>query len=173
MNKYFLFFTSLIIVTLSVILIGTGYHYGKEILQYKVKLTKCNNKLTFYESILSENLKSNYAGRFIATAYIKENGGKWNDGKSAKLYPVGYGMVAADWKVFPPGTVLFIEDYGYGIVLDKGGAIKGGRLDLYFETKKEAMKWGKHQIRVWVLGRIYVSSNHGKLIARMFSPTFP
>ena len=36
-----------------------------------------------------------------------------------------YSTVAADLSVFPIGTILFIPEYGYGVVADKGGAIKG------------------------------------------------
>src|SRR5690606_16169332 len=33
--------------------------------------------------------------------------------------------IAADPKVFPLGTILYIPGYGYGIVADTGSAIKG------------------------------------------------
>ena len=36
-----------------------------------------------------------------------------------------YSTVAADLNVFPIGTILFIPEYGFGVVADKGGAIKG------------------------------------------------
>src|SRR4051794_1500489 len=45
-----------------------------------------------------------------------------------------FSTVAADLTVFPIGTILFIPGYGYGVVADKGGAIKGNELDLYFNT---------------------------------------
>ena len=41
-----------------------------------------------------------------------------------------YSTIAADLRVFPLGTILFVPGYGYGVVADKGGAIKGNRLDL-------------------------------------------
>nr|MBS9408334.1 hypothetical protein [Streptococcus oralis] len=41
-----------------------------------------------------------------------------------------YSTIAADLRVFPIGTILFVPGYGYGVVADKGGAIKGNRLDL-------------------------------------------
>ena len=43
-----------------------------------------------------------------------------------------YSTVAADLNVFPIGTILFIPDYGFGVVADKGGAIKGNRVDFFF-----------------------------------------
>ncbi|MEH7386937.1 3D domain-containing protein, partial [Bacillus sp. JJ1521] len=38
-----------------------------------------------------------------------------------------YSTIAADLNVFPIGTILFIPNYGYGVVADKGGAIKGNK----------------------------------------------
>lgn len=63
-----------------------------------------------------------------------------------------YSTVAADLRVFPIGTILFIPDYGYGVVADKGGAIKGNKVDLYYETVKDVYeKWGKKTVDVYVI----------------------
>jgi 3D (Asp-Asp-Asp) domain-containing protein len=60
--------------------------------------------------------------------------------------------IAADLHVFPLGTVLYIPGYGYGIVADIGSAIKGRKLDLYFEKKQDVFKeWGKKQVDVYVI----------------------
>ncbi|WP_374987807.1 3D domain-containing protein [Paenibacillus sp. R14(2021)] len=62
--------------------------------------------------------------------------------------------IAADPKVFPIGTVLYVPGYGYGIVADTGSAIKGKKIDLYFETRKQVFKqWGKRKVTVNVLKR--------------------
>lgn len=63
-----------------------------------------------------------------------------------------YSTVAADLNVFPIGTILFIPGYGYGVVADKGGAIKGNEVDLYFETVKDVYdQWGKKTLDVFVV----------------------
>ncbi|MBD3917520.1 3D domain-containing protein [Paenibacillus sp. PR3] len=60
--------------------------------------------------------------------------------------------IAADPKVFPIGTLLYIPDYGYGVVADTGSAIKGKRIDLYFDTIKQVYdQWGKRKVQVKVL----------------------
>jgi 3D (Asp-Asp-Asp) domain-containing protein len=61
------------------------------------------------------------------------------------------GTVAADTGVLPMGTILFIPGYGWGRVEDRGGAIKGKRLDLFFDSHKEALEWGRQQldVKVW------------------------
>jgi len=48
-------------------------------------------------------------------------------------------IVAADW---PFGTRLRIPGYGVATVEDRGGAIKGQRLDVLFQTHEEALAWG-------------------------------
>ena len=63
-----------------------------------------------------------------------------------------YSTIAADLNVFPIGTILFIPGYGYGVVADKGGAIQGNRLDLYYETVADVYKqWGKKTLEVYVV----------------------
>ncbi|MFC0270942.1 3D domain-containing protein [Metabacillus herbersteinensis] len=63
-----------------------------------------------------------------------------------------FSTVAADLSVFPLGTILFIPDYGYGVVADKGGAIKGNELDLYYETVNDVYnKWGKRKLDVYII----------------------
>jgi 3D (Asp-Asp-Asp) domain-containing protein len=62
--------------------------------------------------------------------------------------------IAADPKVFPIGTLLYIPGYGYGVVADTGKAIKGNRIDLYFETTGQVYReWGKRTVQVEVLVR--------------------
>lgn len=62
--------------------------------------------------------------------------------------------IAADPKLFPIGTLLYIPGYGYGVVADTGSAIKGRRIDLYFETIREVYEqWGKRKVSVKVLRR--------------------
>ena len=62
-----------------------------------------------------------------------------------------HGTIAAD-KRYPFGTVMHVPGYGYGRVEDRGGAMKGERIDLYFRTHQEALEWGKQTktVRVWI-----------------------
>lgn len=63
-----------------------------------------------------------------------------------------YSTIAADLNVFPLGTILYIPNYGYGVVTDIGGAIKGNKIDLYFDTVDEVYnEWGKKDIDVYVV----------------------
>jgi 3D (Asp-Asp-Asp) domain-containing protein len=70
-----------------------------------------------------------------------------------------YSTVAADKRVFPIGTILFIPGYGFGVVADTGGAIKGNKVDLYYNTVKEVYEqWGKKKVQVYV-----IQKGNGKL----------
>jgi 3D (Asp-Asp-Asp) domain-containing protein len=63
-----------------------------------------------------------------------------------------YSTIAADLRVFPLGTVLYIPGYGYGVVADKGGAIRGNKIDLYFRTKQDVYdEWGKKTLDVYLV----------------------
>ncbi|MGY3717875.1 3D domain-containing protein [Sutcliffiella cohnii] len=70
-----------------------------------------------------------------------------------------YSTIAADPRVYPIGTILYIPGYGYGVVADTGGAIKGGKIDLYYDTVEEVFQeWGKKRTDVYV-----VKKGNGKL----------
>lgn len=71
-----------------------------------------------------------------------------------------YSTIAADPDVFPLGTILYIPDYGYGVVADTGNAIKGNKIDLYYDTVEDVYnEWGKKETDVYVIewGSGYVS----------------
>lgn len=61
------------------------------------------------------------------------------------------GAVAVDPRVIPMGTKLYIEGYGYGKALDVGSAIKGNKIDLFFESEREALHWGRRAVKVYIL----------------------
>jgi 3D (Asp-Asp-Asp) domain-containing protein len=73
---------------------------------------------------------------------------------SGKLVDYNGGkFVAADTRVLPFGKKLVIPGYADGApveVIDRGGAIKGNKLDLYFPTHAEALVWGRQQLDVIV-----------------------
>jgi len=62
------------------------------------------------------------------------------------------GTIAADTTRYPFGTILYIPGYGCGRVEDRGADIKGDHIDLFFETHREAMAWGRRYlpVRIWL-----------------------
>lgn len=60
--------------------------------------------------------------------------------------------IAADLKQFPIGSILYIPGYGYGVVADIGSAIKGKKIDLYFDTTEQVYdQWGKKDVDVQMI----------------------
>ena len=61
------------------------------------------------------------------------------------------GTLAADTSYYSFGTRIYIPGYGWGMVLDRGSAIKGpSRLDLFFSSHKKALDWGRKKVRVLI-----------------------
>lgn len=65
--------------------------------------------------------------------------------------PLRRGIVAVDPHVIPMGTRLYVEGYGEAIAADQGNAIKGNRIDLYFDTHQQALNFGKKTVKVTIL----------------------
>ena len=65
----------------------------------------------------------------------------------------GMRLVAADTTLLPFGSMLSIPGYDDGMivpVLDRGGAIKGNRLDVLFPTHEQALQWGVQHLDVTI-----------------------
>jgi hypothetical protein len=61
------------------------------------------------------------------------------------------GTIAADTAYYPFGTRMYVPGWGWGVVRDRGGAIKGPhRLDLFFATHGQALRWGRRHVDVQI-----------------------
>ncbi len=65
--------------------------------------------------------------------------------------PLKRGIVAVDPQIIPMGTRLYVEGYGEAIAADQGNAIKGNRIDLFFDSHQEALNFGKQTVQVTIL----------------------
>jgi len=80
--------------------------------------------------------------------------GAFSDGITANNHHIQPGdtFVAAD-RSYQFGTEMVIPGYNTGQpveVTDRGGAIKGNRLDLFFHTHQEALQWGVQHLDVLI-----------------------
>lgn len=64
-------------------------------------------------------------------------------------WPIINYTVAADWSLYPPGTEIIIENEGIWKVTDKGHAIKGRAIDLFFAKCSDAKLFGVRYLKVW------------------------
>jgi 3D (Asp-Asp-Asp) domain-containing protein len=73
---------------------------------------------------------------------------------SGKLVTYNEGrFVAADTSMFPFGTKLSIPGYHDGgrvEVIDRGGAIKGNKIDVFFPNHEDAKRWGRKWVAVTI-----------------------
>lgn len=88
-----------------------------------------------------------------ATAYYPgpEDCGPYANGYTYLDYKAGYGVVAVDPRVIKLGTKVYVEGYGYALAVDIGGAIKGKKIDLCFNTLKESSRFGVKNVVVHIL----------------------
>lgn len=56
--------------------------------------------------------------------------------------------ISADWDVLPKGSEVVINGHPY-IVEDTGGAIKGHRIDIYFESHEAALEFGVQEVDIY------------------------
>ncbi|MBT2646179.1 3D domain-containing protein [Bacillus sp. ISL-34] len=133
-------------------------HSGGQVATLMASASTSNGPTTIAEAIeLSKYPKH----EVLATGYTAgyESTGKYPESPSYGITYSGvkvkrdlFSTIAADLTVFPLGTILWIPGYGYGVVADKGGAIKGNHLDLYYETVQDVYEnWGKKTLEVYVV----------------------
>ena len=87
-----------------------------------------------------------------ATAYTAKAGARTASGKAVYV-----GGIAVDPKVIPLGSKLYITTangkmvYGMATAIDTGGAIKGNKIDLFYNTYNECVQFGRRNCTVYVL----------------------
>ena len=79
----------------------------------------------------------------IGTDYIQKT--------ASGTIPTAGRTIAADPSVLPYGTVIVMDGNEY-IVEDRGGAVKGNKIDIFFESHEEALKWGKQTKIIYIKG---------------------
>lgn len=89
---------------------------------------------------------------YVITAYCPcvQCCGK-SDGITASGEKAIEGITVAMDKSMPFGTKIYIDGVGERIVQDRGGAIKGNRIDLYFDSHQEALNFGRQTKQVTIL----------------------
>lgn len=92
-------------------------------------------------------------GEYVITAYCtcKICCGVYSGGNrtASGTIPTTNRTLAVDTNVIPFGTRLVINGQIY-VAEDRGGAIKGKRIDMFFYTHKEALAWGRRTMEVFL-----------------------
>jgi len=108
-----------------------------------------NETFTYIERHSGEPSRYNRSLIMRASAYSAYDPG--NGKYTSRGNVLRKGLVAVDPTVIPLGTRLYIKGYGYAIADDVGSAIKGQRIDLAFNSRREALNFGVQRITVYIL----------------------
>lgn len=95
------------------------------------------------------NLNYSNSFRVEATAYALD--GITATGTKPVRVEGGWSTIAVDPRVIPLGTKVYIENYGYAIAEDTGGAIKGNKIDVYMNSRSAALSWGRRTVTIYIL----------------------
>ena len=90
---------------------------------------------------------------FICTGYSDYDGEQGTNGIIATGFKTDCGLpiVAVDPKVIPLYSIVEIEGLGGFVALDVGGAIRGNRIDILFDSREEAIEFGRQELMVRVI----------------------
>ena len=98
------------------------------------------------EPIVNRNMRSFFMNASAYSAYDPGNSQYTSRGSFLRK-----GLVAVDPSFIPLGTRLYIPGYGYAIADDVGGSIKGNRIDLAFDSHREALEFGRRDVVVYIV----------------------
>lgn len=89
----------------------------------------------------------------IVTGYATGGDGGTIGEMTASGIRTHWGTVAADWRLYPPGTRLAIEGFpdDVFVVEDSGGAVRGNIFDIWFPDLPAARAFGTRKLQVTIL----------------------
>jgi 3D (Asp-Asp-Asp) domain-containing protein/LysM repeat protein len=122
----------------------------KPVVKVKAKVSKKTASKVKAASTKKTNYKVITVKATAYTAYCKGCSGITATGINLKANPKKK-VIAVDPKVIPLGTKVYVEGYGHAIAGDKGGAIKGKRIDVFIPSKKAAINYGVKNVKVKIL----------------------
>ena len=120
-------------ITLLCLLMGKTFFINKEV-----------------QAVVSSTPVQNMSFVCSSTAYT--GGGVTATGISCVRKPFGLSTIAVDPDVIPFNSAVYVEGYGYALAADCGGAIKGNKIDVYFDSEQECSNWGVKDVTVTILG---------------------
>ena len=112
----------------------------------------------YVEAVAIPDAEKTSLGIFTVTAYCScaKCCGKWSGHELVVRTQAGFPhqvegyTIAVDPKVIPLRSVVELDGYGTRYAHDTGGMIKGKRIDLFFTSHEEALKFGRQKLEVWI-----------------------
>ncbi len=117
----------------------------------RVKKTKAKKKKKKVKKAKKAKSNIKYAGTFKITGYCSCSSccGKSNGITASGTRATAGRTIAADTSKFPFGTQMIIDGHTY-TVEDRGGAISGNRIDMFFSSHDSALQWGVRYCDVYI-----------------------
>jgi 3D (Asp-Asp-Asp) domain-containing protein len=146
-----------VLATVCVGLLGLNFMQNN---QYHKMLKQQTDKYTELMIIQQPDIQefpNRKLGKFTLSWYSPKELGKTKPSElrtSTGIIPKEGRTIAVDPKVIPYGSIVYIQDYGYFMAEDCGGAIKNNRIDIFTASHEYALQQGKKVANVWVLGKI-------------------
>ena len=124
------------------------YHGRAFIDSLKEKQVVIDGKKLVTKTKTSDSVKNTlrYKKSFKVRATAYSGGGYCANGKRVKV-----GRIAVDPSVIPLGTWMYVKGYGLCQACDTGGAIKGRKIDVYFNKESKCNRWGVRGTKVYIL----------------------
>ncbi|MFC4303341.1 G5 domain-containing protein [Cohnella boryungensis] len=124
----------------------------------EAKVVKLNGKSVKIKRMLSNVTLTAYSAGFASTGKSKGDVG-YGVTSSGAIVKEGR-TIAVDPKVIPIGWWVYIEGIGFRRAEDTGGAIKGKKIDVYYDSEAHVNKFGlKRGFTVYVIGPVKPSAD--------------
>jgi uncharacterized protein YabE (DUF348 family)/3D (Asp-Asp-Asp) domain-containing protein len=124
----------------------------------EAKVVKLNGKSVKVKRMLSNVTLTAYSADFASTGKSKGDEG-YGVTRSGTTVKEGR-TIAVDPRVIPLGWWVYIEGIGFRRAEDTGSAVKGKKIDIYYDSESYANKFGlKRGYTVYVIGPVKPSSD--------------
>lgn len=127
--------------------------YNGKPTEAEAKVVQLNGKSVKVKRMLSNVTLTAYSADFASTGKRKGDDG-YGITSSGAVVQEGR-TIAVDPKVIPIGWWVYIEGIGFRRAEDTGSAVKGKKIDIYYDSEKYANRFGKKKgYTVYVIGPV-------------------
>ena len=130
---------------------------------YSASMRPNTGDVVLLESPVPSEPEPESLGEFVLTAYCPcvKCCGEWSAEHPSRVgtdyiqktasgtIPTAGRTISVDTSVIPFGTTVIIRGHEY-VVEDRGGAIKGNKIDIFFDDHDEALEFGRQTAEVFI-----------------------
>lgn len=131
---------------------------------YSASMQPNTGDVVLLESPVPSEPEPESLGEFVLTAYCPcvKCCGEWSAEHPSRVgtdyiqktasgtIPTAGRTISVDTSVIPFGTTVIIHGHEY-VAEDRGGAIKGNRIDIFFDDHDEALEFGRQTAEVFII----------------------